>query len=43
MPAQMQDVQPDASIAAGVLARSPMIGGKRRSDWLAGVDKGWLR
>ena len=43
MPAQMQDVQPDASIAAGVLARSPMIGGKRRSDWLSGVDKGWLR
>ena len=43
MPKQMLDVKPDASIAAGVLARAPVAGGKRRSDWLSGVDKGWLR
>lgn len=43
MPEQTLDLKPDASIAAGVLARAPAIGGKRRSDWLSGVDKGWLR
>ena len=43
MPKQILDVKPDASIAAGVLARAPSMGGKRRSDWLSGVDKGWLR
>ncbi|MCZ8272004.1 MAG: phage terminase large subunit family protein [Beijerinckiaceae bacterium] len=43
MPEQTLDLKPDAPIAAGVLARAPAIGGKRRSDWLSGVDKGWLR
>ena len=43
MPEQTLDLKPDASIAAGVLARAPAIGGKRRSDWFSGVDKGWLR
>ncbi|MCA3671480.1 MAG: phage terminase large subunit family protein [Methylobacterium sp.] len=43
MPEHLLDVKPDASIAAGVLARAPSMGGKRRSDWLSGVDKGWLR
>ena len=37
------DVKPDASIAAGVLARAPVTGGKRHSDWLSGANKGWLR
>ncbi len=43
VPEGIVDVKPDASIAAGVLARAPVAGGKRRSDWLSGVDKGWLR
>lgn len=42
-PEGIVDVKPDAAIAAGVLARAPVAGGKRRSDWLSGVDKGWLR
>jgi phage terminase large subunit GpA-like protein len=42
-PEGIVDVKPDASITAGVLARVPVAGGKRRSDWLSGVDKGWLR
>jgi phage terminase large subunit GpA-like protein len=32
----------DTAVAAGVLARAPQQGGKRRSDWL-NVDKGWLK
>ena len=28
---------------AGILARQPISGGKRRSDWLGVKDKGWLR
>ena len=33
-------MMPDASLAAGMLARAPSaIGGKRRSDWLAGATK----
>ena len=43
VPEGIVDVKPDAAIAAGVLARAPVAGGKRRSDWLSGVDKGWLR
>ena len=37
------DAMPDATVSAGVLARAPAIGGKRRSDWLSGRNKGWLR
>ena len=37
---QMQ--RSDAAVPAGVLARVPVEGGKRRSDWLT-VDKGWLK
>ena len=43
VPEGIVDVKPDAAIAAGVLVRAPVAGGKRRSDWLSGVDKGWLR
>lgn len=32
----------DTVVPAGVLARVPVEGGKRRSDWLT-VDKGWLK
>jgi hypothetical protein len=32
----------DTAVPAGVLARVPVEGGKRRSDWLT-VDKGWLK
>ena len=42
-PEGIVEVKPDAAIAAGVLARAPVAGGKRGSDWLSGVDKGWLR
>ena len=32
----------ESPVSAGVLARVPAQGGKRRSDWLT-VDKGWLK
>ncbi|MFO0992569.1 MAG: terminase gpA endonuclease subunit [Hyphomicrobiales bacterium] len=42
-PEGIVDARPDTPVSAGVLARTPAIGGKRRSDWLSGRNKGWLR
>ena len=42
-PDEQTDPRVDQSGAAGLLARQPGTGGKRRSTWLNGVDKGWLR
>jgi len=42
-PDEQTDPRVDRGGAAGLLAREPGTGGKRRSTWLNGVHHGWLR